>query len=852
MQSSTNDAKVLAVLGPTNTGKTYLAMERLFAHGSGMIGFPLRLLARENYDRAVEIKGCSQVALITGEEKIIPVHAKYFLCTVEAMPVKKPVDFVAIDEIQLCSDSERGHIFTHRLLHARGIQETMFMGSAAIRPFLKKLVPGIKFEIRPRFSKLTYAGSKKIVRLPPRSAVVAFSVADVYAFAELIRRQRGGAAIVMGALSPRTRNAQVAMFQNGDVDYLVATDAIGMGLNMDVDHIAFASHAKFDGFNRRYLRFSEFSQIAGRAGRHMNDGTFGVTGEAKEFDPNLIQKIENHSTDDINQIQWRNAKLDFSSIDGLLDSLTIHPKLLGLVKVRQPNDEKFLSQLVSESAVKDRLTDSNSIQLLWEVCQIPDFRSQTNGQHVGLLSHLFQSLCDSGTLSSDWIKNEVNRIDNIDGGIDLLLDRIANMRIWAYIANRSDWLLEGEAWRVHTRAIDERLSDILHERLTQRFVDQRTSVLVKSIKESKTLKSIVNVDGSILVENHFVGRIEGFKFTPDKADSCLAGRTVSAAANKILDNEIKRRVIEFVNITNSELKLDLKGNIFWFKSGYRQLVAYLVAGPDCLKPSARIVSNGHLEGHLRNKVEKRVHTWLDDYIKQNLEPLLKARDKKLSGAIGGLVFQLVESGGVLKKRQAFEQLKVLTKRDYISLRHLGVKIGRRQIFFPKLLRPRSSSLLALLWAINKKIIPVPELPTPGRVSIFYNDLVSIDFMRVAGFVPAGNLLVRIDILERLEGMLKMRAVNGPFQIDSQVLNLLGCSAEQAVSVIASLGYFKMKALTTDQGIDKISFVDAKFQRAELQNKQKIKKSKLNRRNNFKENNNIEDSPFVKLREIFVR
>ncbi len=852
MQISTNDSKVTAVLGPTNTGKTYLAMERLLAHGSGMMGFPLRLLARENYDRAVELKGPRQVALITGEEKIIPDYAKYFFCTVESMPVSKLVDFLAVDEIQMCSDYDRGHIFTHRLLHARGQQETMFMGSEAIRPFLKRLVPGIKFQTRPRFSKLTYAGSRKIIRLPPRSALVAFSATDVYAFAELIRRQRGGAAIVMGALSPRTRNAQVAMFQNGDVDYLVATDAIGMGLNMDVDHIAFASLNKFDGTYRRELRLSEFAQIAGRAGRHMNDGTFGVTGEAKEFDPNIIQQIENHGFDTIEQLQWRSSNLDFSSFDSLLDSLSIGSGILGLVRVRQPNDEKFLVQLASDEAVKNRLINSNSIQLLWEVCQIPDFRKQMSGSHASLLSNIFQSLSDSGKLNSEWIFNEINHIDNTDGGIDLLVDRIANIRIWTYVANRSDWLINPEGWQVRTRAIEDRLSDVLHERLTQRFVDQRTSVLVKRLKEKKLLKSIVNGDGDILVESHFVGRIEGFRFIPDKTDSALAGRAISAAVHKALANEVQRRAIELTTIANSQLELDTKGKIFWLKSGERALIAHLVAGHDTLRPRVELVSSDLLEGPLKNKVEQRLHAWLHYYIRKNLMPLINARDRNLIGAVRGLIFQLVENGGVLNKRQADDQLKALSKRDFGTLRYLGIKIGRREIFFPKLLRPRPAGLSALLWAIKNKINPIPELPSPGLVSIIYDNAVLFDFMQVGGFRQAGNFLVRIDILERVTGMLKMRAVKGPFELDSQILNLLGCSAEQAVSILQSLGYYKRKVVTADQGTRIRSFIDAKHQRTRSLKRQKSGTPNLNQRSGSRTNVSIDGSPFAKLKEISIR
>ena len=852
MQVHHKDTNIWALLGPTNTGKTYFAMERLLAHGSGMIGFPLRLLARENYDRAVEFKGTRQVALITGEEKIIPVHAKYFFCTIESMPVSKKVDFLAIDEIQMCSDPARGHIFTSRLLHARGHQETMFMGSGAIRPLLKQLVPGIKFKTRPRFSKLRYAGSRKVIHLPPRSAVVAFSSADVYAFAELIRRQRGGAAIVMGALSPRTRNAQVAMFQNGDVDYLVATDAIGMGLNMDVNHIAFASLNKFDGSYRRNLQLSEFAQIAGRAGRHMKNGTFGITGEAKEFDLSLIEQIENHHYDVIRNIQWRNPAINCHSFDSLIESLNANPEMLGLVKARQSNDEKFLIELAADEDIRNRLSDSSSVQLLWAVCQIPNFRNQISSGHVGLLSHIFKSLNDLGKLSSEWIMKEVNSIDDIDGGIDLLVDRIANIRIWTYISNQSHWLADSEVWQQRTRAIEDRLSDALHERLTQRFVDQRTSFLVKKLEEKKVLQSTVNFDGEILVENHFVGRIEGFKFIPATTDSFLAGRTISAAAHKTMIKEAQRRVIDIMGAPDLEFNINSQGKIFWLKLGKKHSIAYLAAGADFLKPHIKVLSSGLLDATMKSKVEKRLYDWLNYYIKYNLKPLIKARDSKLTGALRGLIFQLVENGGVINKRQAVKQLNVLQEKDYSMLRRLGIKIGRRDIFLPKLIRPKAAGLSALLWAIKNKINPVPELPNFGSVSFAYSSPTSIDFMRVAGYRKAGNLFVRIDIFERLLGILKLRTVKGSFELDPKILNLLGCNKEQGVRVLKSIGYHKKSVLKTDPRAEKLFFVGPKSQQTNFNKKKRAKPSNSEKRHVRQAILLVEESPFAKLKEMSIR
>ena len=848
MLISTSKARVTAVLGPTNTGKTYLAMERLLAHGSGMIGFPLRLLARENYDRAVALKGARQVALITGEEKIIPPHAKYFFCTVESMPVTKPVDFLAIDEIQLCADPDRGHVFTDRLLNGRGEQETMFMGSESIRAVLEKLVSGIELITRPRFSTLSFAGVRKIVRLPPRSAVVGFSAADVYAIAELIRRQRGGAAIVMGALSPRTRNAQVEMFQNGDVDYLVATDAIGMGLNMDVDHVAFASLNKFDGAFRRDLRAEELAQIAGRAGRHMNDGSFGVTGEAPEIDPDMIEQIENHRFAPIQYIQWRNSRLDFRSIDNLQQSLNEHPGEAGLVKVRQPSDEQNLVKLARETDIRERLSNPDSVYLLWEVCQIPDFRKQVTGSHIRLLLHVYQSLSTAGKLDNDWITKEVTRIDQVDGGIESLVDCIANIRIWTYISHRADWLAEPESWQNRTRKIEDRLSDALHERLTQRFVDQRTAVLVRKLKDKAYLQSAVNTEGDVMVEGHFVGRIDGFKFVPDTTDSEVAGRTVAAAAFRALAGEVERRASVLISSADETIELRSDGLLAW----QEQPVACMTAGADALKPTVKLISSDLLDGTIRDKIESRLQSWLDDYIAQNLKPLLKARDRNLTGAVRGLVFQLVECGGVLNKRQAAKQLKALEKKDYGALHHLGIKLGRREIFFPPLLRPKPAGLSALLWAIKNDIKPLPEVPPPGRVSVPYDTNVPFDFMQAAGFRQAGNLFVRIDILERLLGMLKSRAVKGPFAAEAELLNLLGCSAEDAVGVFKSLGFEKLTASEKHaEGEEIVLFAP----NSATKKKHNRKNKKLGRTKGAQANSSAkpppEESPFAKLKELKV-
>ena len=784
MQMNTPRARIVAALGPTNTGKTYLAFERMLGHGSGMIGFPLRLLARENYERAVALKGARQVALITGEEKILPPYAKYFFCTVESMPIDLEVDFLAVDEIQLCADADRGHIFTDRLLNARGRQETMFMGADAFRPLLTRLVPETEIITRPRFSSLSFAGVRKIARLPARSAVVGFSANDIYAIAELIRRQRGGAAIVMGALSPRTRNAQVAMFQNGDVDYLVATDAIGMGLNMDVDHVAFAALKKFDGNLRRDLRADELGQIAGRAGRHMNNGTFGVTGDVTGLDPEMIQAIENHRYDPVRQIFWRTPTLDYSDLKNLSESLKKTPDLAGLARVREPDDERVLRELTREEEVTARVHTPAHVRLLWEVCQVPDYRKTIGGDHARLLGRIFKHLSDGQLLPADWIADQVARLHRTDGGIDTLVSRIAGIRIWTYIAHRPGWLMDAADWQARTREVEDALSDALHDSLTQRFVDQRTASLVRRLRDKEDLTAAVSTDGDVLVEGHFVGTLDGFRFLADRADGEVAGKAVTNAAFRALGREVERRVQALIADEDTAFDLTDQARLVWRGAG----IARLIKGGSALTPRIRLTASELLEQPQRQTVENRLARWLEGEIKTRLAPLLKLRDASLTGAARGLAFQVVDGFGVLPRKTAGQQLKALEKGDYGVLRHLGVKLGRREIFMPALMKPKPAVLAAKLWAVFNELEKVPDLPPPGRVSLPVGEAGDLQFLRVAGYRRAGPLVVRVDILERLMGQFRKRAANGAFTPDPDLLNLAGCTLEQMAGVLESLGY----------------------------------------------------------------
>src|ERR1700751_6094446 len=490
--------RLVAVLGPTNTGKTHLAIERMLGHQSGMIGFPLRLLARENYDRIVKLRGARAVALITGEKKILPPNPSYFVCTAESMPLDRPVYFLAVDEIQLCADPERGHVFTARLLHARGMQETMFLGAATIKSIMRRLVPEVEYVGRPRFSTLSYTGYKKVTRLPPRSAGVAFAIADVFSLAEAIRRQRGGTAVVLGALSPRARNAQVGMFQAGEVDYLVATDAIGMGLNMDLDHVAFARIGKFDGRGPRPLNAAEMAQFAGRAGPHMSDGPFGPTAEQAPLSTEIVEAVEAHRFDPLTRLNWRNIRLRFESIAALLKSLEERPSIPGLVQAREADDHRALQALSGNQEVVKLAVHPGAVRLLWEVCQIPDFRKAMTDSHIRLLGHCFHHLAGlEQQLPTSWIAKQIANLDRIDGDIDTLMARIAHIRTWTYITHRGDWVDNATTWQERARGIEDQLSDALHDRITQRFVDRRLALLIRQLASEAEFPGSVSDAGEV-------------------------------------------------------------------------------------------------------------------------------------------------------------------------------------------------------------------------------------------------------------------------------------------------------------------------------------------------------------------
>ncbi len=780
------DRTVTAVLGPTNTGKTHYAIERMLAHRTGVIGLPLRLLAREVYDRIVALRGPSRVALVTGEEKIAPPQAQWWVCTVEAMPLEQGADFVAVDEIQLCADPDRGHVFTDRLLNARGLQETLFLGSSSIRPRIAELIPQARFMRRERFSMLTYAGSRKLSRMPSRSAVVAFSADSVYAIAELMRRQRGGVAVVLGALSPRTRNAQVALYQNGDVDHLVATDAIGMGLNLDVRHVAFAGRQKFDGRRFRDLMPNELAQIAGRAGRHTQDGTFGVTGEAAPLDPELADAIESHRFAPIPRLHWRNSRLEFGSVPALIASLERAPELPGLIRAREADDLITLRKLWDDQEIREIAQKGPAVRLLWEVCQIPDFRKTSEAEHAALAARIYRFLVsDKACISSHWMEGQIRRVDRTEGDIDALSKRLAFIRTWTYVAQRRDWVEDAARWRDATRDVEDRLSDALHARLTQRFVDRRTSVLMRRLKQKESLVADVNEQGEVTAEGHALGRLEGFRFTPDPEAKGDEARTLRAASTQALQSEFSRRADKFYNAPDTEIDVTEQGGLMWGELA----VGKLVKGPDALAPGVHGFVDEIAGDDVRQKVERRLSHWINRRIAALFEPLTQMRDDEaMTGLARGVGFRLVESLGVIPRGEIAKDIKELDQDGRSMLRKHGVRFGQHTIFMPALLKPAPTRLRLVLWGLAEDQDEFAEAPPPGLVTIPAVEGAPQGFYPRAGYRLAGARAIRIDMLERLADMIRGQDTRGGFEATADMLSITGCTLEQFADLMQGLGY----------------------------------------------------------------
>ena len=800
--------RVTAVLGPTNTGKTHFAIERMLGHTTGVIGLPLRLLAREVYNRVIERVGPEAVALITGEEKIKPKNPRYWISTVEAMPRDLDVAFVALDEVQLAADLDRGHVFTDRLLNRRGRDETLIIGAQTMGPAVEALMPGVNIVSRPRLSTLSFAGERKLSRLPPRSAIVAFSAEEVYAIAELIRRQRGGAAVVLGALSPRTRNAQVALYQAGEVDYIIATDAIGMGLNLDVDHVAFAGDSKYDGWHHRRLNLAEIGQIAGRAGRHIKDGTFGTTGRCPPFDPEMIEALEDHAFEPVSMLQWRNADLDFSSIAALQETLERTPHEPRLTRAPLAEDVRVLEILSRDPDVQRQTKTKADVQRLWEVCQVPDYRKLSPTAHSDLVLTLFTYVVRNGRVPDEWFRKHLSAFDRADGDIDALSARIAQVRTFNYIANRPDWLRDPEHWQGVTRQVEDTLSDALHERLAHRFVDRRTSVLMRRLRENAMLEAEITATGDVLVEGQHVGTLHGFRFTPDPLAAGEAARTLNAAAQKALASEIESRATRVSEAVDTAFVLANDGAIRWLG----EAVGKIAPGDHILAPVVRVLSDEQLSGPALEAVQRRLDLWLGQHIKKLLGPLsdLEAGEG-LEGLARGIAFQVAEHLGVLERSRVANDVKSLSQEARGQLRKVGVRFGAYHIYLPALLKPAPRALAAQLWALKhggiegvRGLDEVPHLAASGRTSFAADKDVPKGLYLAAGFRLCGERAVRVDILERLADLIRPAIAYRPgttpgepppgaadgdgFVVTVGMTSLAGCSGEAFASILRSLGY----------------------------------------------------------------
>jgi ATP-dependent RNA helicase SUPV3L1/SUV3 len=768
-------SRVTAILGPTNTGKTHLAVERMLGHASGMIGLPLRLLAREIYDRIVARRGAAAVALITGEEKIIPARPHYFVCTVEAMPLERTVEFLAVDEIQLVADPERGHVFTQRLLHARGREETMFLGAGTMAPLMRALVPDVEIVARDRLSTLSYAGSKKLTRLPRRSAIVAFSTDQVYAIAELIRRQRGGAAVVMGSLSPRTRNAQVELFQSGEVDFLVATDAIGMGLNMDVDHVAFAGLRKFDGRRTRWLHANEIGQIAGRAGRHLRDGAFGVTGEALELDPDLVEQVVEHRFDPVQGAEWRNARLDFDTLNDLLRSLTVTPNTFGLNLTAPALDETLLRRLIKDEEVARIGRSRGAIMRLWEACQLPDFQKTTLDEHGRLAKDIFQALTGKrGRLTEDWIAPRFAELDRDDGQIDQLSARLSGVRTLSYIANRPDWLDQAQGWRDRTKALEERLSDVLHERLTARFVDRRTTALMQALNVRGDAVAEVEDTGEVIVEGHSVGRLSGVDFQIDKGSSALEDRALRHAARQAVTPEIARRLGKLAAEPDEAFSVTPDGAVLW-----RGVQAAVITGGEPFTPKVRLLGDlGAVAA--RERAAKRVEAWLAGEAGRALRPLRRLKTAIENGTLKGLprgvAYRLVETGGIIDRREVERDLAALSQAERRTLKEFGIRVGAHSVWQPALLKDRAR-ITAQAFVARE-----PFRPKPAGLSVLPDPPPSPRLLSAFGLRAVGRFAAPVELLEALPE----RRAGGELRLSDKTLRDLGVTADEARALLAAL------------------------------------------------------------------
>ena len=789
MQNSSK--KIVALLGPTNTGKTHLAIEKMLEYESGVFGLPLRLLAREVYDKCVLKIGKEKVALITGEEKIIPSSADYFICTVESMPKDKVVDFIAIDEIQMCADKERGHIFTNRLQYSRGGKLTMFLGSQIMRGVIRDLVPNVEFQNKERFSKLTYSGYKKISRLDVKTAIIAFSIEEVYAIAELVRRQKGGAAVIMGSLSPKTRNSQVELYQSGDVDYLVATDAIGMGLNMDIDQIFFSNLKKFDGKKTRRLNLIEISQIAGRAGRYKNDGNFGTTGDCDNLNSDEIEKIESHDLPEAKILYWRNSKLDFEDPQKLLTSLELKPNNKSLIKSHESTDESVLRFLLKKG--DNNILYSKNLKLLWECCQIPDFEKKAYGQHINIVDTVFKFLSTrKKRITNDYMKEQLKGLDKNHGNIDVLANRISNVRTWSYVANKKNWVDNSDYWIQVTKSIEDNLSDKLHEELTRSFIDKKISLLSRSLKQDIVLNTEVNEDDKVTIDGQYIGQLKGLKFHVDFSSNNLDTdiKSIKKAARKGINEELRKRTEKILEEKNFYFDNDNK--IFWKKSP----IAKIKKGSDYLNPEIEIIADDILPEDLKNKIYVFVKNWLFEQIHIELGDLINLTKIKVSDKyVRALVFQIYENNGIIKRKNVDDVIKLIPKGERKKIWNMGIKMGRYHVFLPKMLKPKAVALRISLWKLYYETSTSTIIPKFGLNFITDKDS-NKKFLLLCGFENFKDFFVRVDILEKLFINIIENTKDRKFKVTAEMMNLLGCSKENFHKLMSLMNYKKDKNLDT--------------------------------------------------------
>ncbi len=788
---NSNSRNIIALLGPTNTGKTYVAIEKMFEFETGIFGLPLRLLAREVYDKCVNRVGVEKVALITGEEKIIPSTANYFICTVESMPKDKIVDFIAIDEIQMCADRERGHIFTERMLQSRGTKLTMFLGSQIMANIINELVNNVHFENKERYSKLSYSGIKKISRLDRKVAIIAFSIEDVYAIAELVRRQKGGAAVIMGSLSPKTRNSQVGLYQSGDVDYLIATDAIGMGLNMDINEIYFSNLKKFDGKKTRRLNLIEMSQIAGRAGRYKNDGGFGTTGDCETLNSDEIEKIEKHHLPDTKTIYWRNSNLDFRSPEKLIATLELKPNQKNLLRTNDSLDESVLRFFLKKGV--NNIIYHKNLELLWECCQIPDFEKKAYNQHINVIDKVFQFLSTrKRKIPSSFMKEQLKGLERDHGNVDLLSHRLSNVRTWSYVANKKNWVENSDYWVQLTKSIEDKLSDKLHEELTKSFIDKKISILSRSLKQDLVLNTEINDENKIHIDGQLVGELKGLKFIIEVTSKTLDTdiKSIKKAARKGVEKELIKRVDEI--LTNSEIEIENQGKIIWKGNP----IARLKKGSNYLSPHIDIIADESLNEISKSKLVNFLNRWLTNHIDKELGDLINLTKHQINNQyLRGLVFQLYENNGVIKRSEVDKIVKSIPADERKKLWGMGIKIGRYHIYLPKMLKPKAVEFRIRLWKIFHNLSDKNKIPKSG-LNFLVDANLNKSFLLLCGFEKFQELFVRIDILEKLFLKILENTKDKKFKINSEMMNLLGCSKDNFYKLMTYMNYKKDKTADT--------------------------------------------------------